>query len=238
MAYQYLPLVLRITKGLTGFFLVVAATLALSLFGKMADVVSQPEVQLSLDTKRPNLFEAWHETQAGFTDGLHGRHRPERGPLPARTATSFDVQAYPYTQVLRYREPSVAKRLALQALGALDDSLSVAGLLLLGYGSWLLFKLVRDVTPETPFTLASAQRLRKLALLVLGLNLWQYVAYLLVWALVPAYRTAQLAYPLSHYVRLNTEDLVPSILVGFVLAIIAAVYQRGVELSREAELVI
>ena len=230
--------VLRIAKGMTGILVLAAAVLAFSLIGKMADAASQPEVQLGLDTKRPNIFEAWHETQAGFTDGLQGRHHPERGPLPARTAASFDVQASPYAQVLRYREPSAAKRMALQALGALDESLSVAGLLFLGYGSWLLFKLLQDVTPATPFTLANAQRLRKLALLVLGLYFWQYVAYLLVWVLVPAYRVVQLAYPVSHYVRLNTDGLVPGPAIGMALVIIAAVYQRGVELSREAELVI
>jgi hypothetical protein len=111
-------------------------------------------------------------------------------------------------------------------------------MLFLACGSWLLLKLLQDVTPDTPFTLANAHRLRKLTLLVLGLYLWHYAAYLLVWALVPAYRVAQLAQPLSHYVRLNTDDLVPGIEVGFILFIIAAVYQRGVELSREAELVI
>lgn len=238
MASRYLRFLLRFATGMTGLFLVGAAVLTFSLLGKMADAASQPEVQLSLDTKRPNIFEAWHETQAGFTDGLNGRHRPERGPLPARTAASFDVQAYPYAQVLRYREPSDAKRIALQALGALDEGLSVAGLLFLGYGSWLLFGLLRDVRPKTPFTLANAWRLRRLALLVLGLYFWQYVAYLLIWLLVPAYRVASLAYPLSHYVRLNTDDLVPGPAIGVALVIIAAVYQRGVELSREAELVI
>lgn len=238
MASRYLLFLLRFAKVMTGLFVVVAAVSIFSLCGKMFDAASQPEVQLSLDTKRPNVFEAWHEAQAGFKDGLNGHRRPERGPLPARTAASFDVQAYPYAQVLRYREPSDAKRMVLQALGALDESLSVAGLLFFGYGSWLLFKLLQDVTTENPFTLANAQRLRKLALLVLGLYFWQYVAYLLVWLLVPAYRLASLAYPLSHYVRLNTDDLVPGPAIGIGLVIIAAVYQRGVELSREAELVI
>lgn len=237
MAYAYLPFVLRIAKSLTGLFLVMASVLTLSLCLKLVEAASEPEVRLTLNTIRPNMFEAWHDTQAGFVDGLKGQRRPERGPLPA-LAADFDVHADPYAQVLRYREPSEWKRLALQALGALDGSLSVAGLLFIGYGSWLLFNMLQDVTPTTPFTLANAQRLRKLALLVLGLNLWQYVAYPLLWVLIPAYRTAQLAYPLSHYVRLNTDDLVPSFAVGFILAIITAVYQRGVELSREAELVI
>lgn len=238
MDNRYLRLVLRIATGMTGLFVLAAAVLTFSLFGKMADAASQPEVQLALNTKQPNIFEAWHEAQAGFEDGLKGQHRPERGSLPPRTAASFDMQADIYAQVLRYREPSDAKRMALQALGALDDSLSVAGLLFLGYGSWLLFKLLRDVTPATPFTLANAQRLRRLALLVLGLYFWQYAAYLLVWLLVPAYRVASLAYPLSHYVRLNTDDLVPGPAIGMALVIISAVYQCGVVLSREAELVI
>ena len=238
MAYAYLPLVLRITKGLTGFFLVVAATLTLSLGFKIAEAASQPEVRLALDTRRPNMFEAWHEAQAGFLDGLRGQRRRERGPLSDVPTVGFDVQANPDAQLLRYREPSGSKRMVLQALGALDDSLSVAGLFFLSYGSWLLLKLLCDVTPATPFTLANAQRLRKLTLLIVGLNVWQYVAYLLVWALVPTYHTAALTYPLSHYVRLNTESLVPDLSAGFILAIITAVYQRGVELSREAELVI
>lgn len=241
MASRYLLLLLRIAKGLTGIFIVSAAVLTFSLLGKMVDVASQPEVQLTLDTKQPNIFEAWHATQAGFIDGLEGKPRPKRNSLPALAAApaaGFDVQANLDAQVLRYREPSDAKRMLLQALGALDDSLSVAGLLFLGYGSWLLFGLLRDVTLETPFTLANARRLHKLALLVLGLYFWQYVAYLLVWALVPAYRVASLAYPLSHYVHLNTDDLVPGPAIGMALVIIAAVYQRGVELSREAELVI
>jgi uncharacterized protein YjeT (DUF2065 family) len=238
MAYAYLPVVLRFTKALTWLFLIMAGVLTISLCLKMVEADSKPEVRLVLNTIRPSVFGAWQDTQTGFQDGLKGQQREERGPLPAVSAASFDVHADPHAQLLRYHEPSAWKRMTLQALGALDDSLSVAGLFFLGCGSWLLLKLLQDVTPDTPFTLANAQRLRKLTLLAFGLNLWHYVAYYLVWALVPAYRVAQLAYPLSHYVRLNTDDLVPGLAVGFVLFIIAAVYQRGVELSREAELVI
>ena len=59
--------------------------------------------------------------------------------------------------------------------------------------------------------------------------------YLLVWTLVPAYRVASLAYPLSYYGRLNTDDLVPGPAIEMALFIIAAVYHRRVELSREAD---
>lgn len=239
MAHRYLPKILRYAKVLTWLFLVSAGVLTLTLCGKLADAVSEPEVRLVLNTARPNLFGTGHDAREGFRDGQKGRAREVRGPLPALPAAmSFELLADPHTQQLRYREPSAAKRMALLALGALDDSLSVAGLLFLGYGSWLLLKLLQDVTPATPFTLANAHRLRRLTLLVLGLYLWHYPAYLLVWALVPVCRVALLAQPLSHYVRLNTDELVPGVAVGFILLIIAAVYQRGVELSREAELVI
>jgi uncharacterized protein YjeT (DUF2065 family) len=239
MAYRYLPLALRFAKALTWFFVVMAGMLTLTLCGRIADAASEPEVRLVLNTYRPNLFGVWHETDKTFHDSEKGQVRELRGPLPAfPAATRFALVADPHASLLRYHEPSAWKRMALQMLGALDDSLSVAGLLFLACGSWLLLKLLQDVTPDTPFTLANAYRLRKLTLLVLGLYLWDYAAYLLVWALVPAYRVAQLAQPLSHYVRLNTDDLVPSVEVGFILFIIAAVYQRGVELSREAELVI
>ena len=112
------------------------------------------------------------------------------------------------------------------------------GLVFLGGFSWLLLGLLREVSDGTPFTVANSRRLAKLALLVCLLNFWNYVAYALVWALVPAYRVAELARPLSHYVRLNTDDLVPGFAVGFILLIIAAVYKNGVVLSQEAELVI
>jgi uncharacterized protein YjeT (DUF2065 family) len=239
MAYRYLPLALRFAKALTWLFIVMAGVLTLTLCGRIADAASEPEVRLVLNTYRPNLFGVWHETDKAFQDSKEDQARELRGPLPALPAdTRFALVADPHASLLRYHEPSAWKRMALQLLGALDDSLSAAGMLFLACGSWLLLKLLQDVTPDTPFTLANAHRLRKLTLLVLGLYLWHYAAYLLVWALVPAYRVAQLAQPLSHYVRLNTDDLVPGVEVGFILFIIAAVYQRGVELSREAELVI
>jgi hypothetical protein len=160
-------------------------------------------------------------------------------PKPRLAAgAGFELQASPGASLLRYREASALRRGALLALGAWSGSLSVPSVLLLALGSWLLLQLLRDVTPATPFTPANARRLLHLALLVLGLNLWDYVARAMVLALVPSFRIAELTAPLSHYVRLNTADVVPDFWVGYMLLIIAAVYQRGVELSREAELVI
>ncbi|AMR28397.1 hypothetical protein A0257_15730 [Hymenobacter psoromatis] len=222
------------------FALVGSGFIALTLCGRAYDVANASEVRLKLDTSRPNLGGFWYEMDAGFRGVCLSRACDAWGPLasPRPAAANFELATDLRAPLLRYREPSAWKRVGLLALGALDDSMSVAELLLLAVGSWLLLKLLQDVTPATPFTLANARRLRQLALLVFGLHLWSYLAYALVWLLVPPYRVASLAAPLSHYVRLNTDDLVPSVAVGFMLLIIAAVYQRGVELSREAELVI
>lgn len=241
MKPAFLAYTLRCAQVLMWVILISAGGMTLGLAGRTYDVAStqETEVRLRLDTFRPNLFGFWHNTQAAFEDGQRGRPREQRGPLAALPpATGFELAADPHAPLLRYREPSAGKRAALLALGALDDSLSVAGLVFLGGFSWLLLGLLRDVASDTPFTAANGRRLLWLALLLFGLNPWQYVAYALVWSLVPAYRVAALARPLSHYVRLNTDELVPGFEVGFILLIIAAVYQRGVVLSQEAELVI
>ncbi|MVN76608.1 DUF2975 domain-containing protein [Hymenobacter sp. HMF4947] len=241
MARPFLLYTLRIAQALMWLALLSAGVLTLELAGRTYDVANaqEAEVRLRLDTFRPNLFRVWHDTQAGFEDGQQGRARTQRGPLPALPPTAgFELAADPHAPLLRYREPSAGKRAGLLALGALDDSLSVAGLVFLAGSSWLLLGLLREVASGRPFTAANGRRLLRLALLLFGLNLWHYVAYILVWALVPAYHVAELAQPLSHYVRLNTDELVPGFEVGFILLIIAAVYQQGVALSQEAELVI
>ncbi|MGI4833039.1 MAG: hypothetical protein ACRYFK_06205 [Janthinobacterium lividum] len=240
MANTSLLFTLRLARALMLFILLATGVMALVLAGRVYDAANEPEVRLRLDTFRPNMFGFWHDAQAGYNDGQHGgQPREERGPLPAlRPSAGFELAADPHAPLLCYREPTAWKRAGLMALGALDDNLSVVGLLFLAGCSWLLLGLLQDVASGTPFTPANGRRLLKLALLVGSVNIWRYVAYPLVWALVPAYRVAELARPLSHYVRLNTDDLVPGFEVGFILLVIAAVYRRGVVLSQEAELVI
>ena len=240
MKTWFLSSSLKFIKVFMWLMLISAGTMALVLCGHAYDVANAPEVRLRLDTARPNIAGFWYDIEAGFTGACPVQPCEERGLLPAPrpTAANFELTADPHMPLLRYREPSPWKRVSLLALGALESDLSVPELLLLAGSSWLLLKLLQDVTPATPFTLANARRLRQLALLMFGLNLWDHLAYGLVWLLVPAYRVAGLAVPLNHYVRLSTDGVVPGLQVGFILLIIAAVYQRGVELSREAELVI
>lgn len=233
---------LLVSRVFVGIFLFTAFGSLCQLVSKTYDVASGgPEVRLVLFTTKPNLFPAAHDMNAGFEDGLAGRpRRPERGPLPALRAatTGFELAADPHAPLLRYREPSTYRRLALLYLGAADGYFSLSWVILISMGSWLLWGLLRDATPETPFTHANARRLAQLALLVLLLSQAQYLAYLGLRALVPASHAPGVAETLNHYVRLNTDDNLPSSWVGVMLAIIAAVYRCGVELSQEAKLVI
>ncbi len=234
--------VLVLSRMIVGAFIVFAFAVSIVLTIKTYDAATKgPEVRLLLYTTAPNLFSAAYDMNAGFDDGRRGRHlRPERGPLPAlrADATGFELAADPNEPLLRYREPSAWKRVALLHLGATDDSLSLSWFILLSVGSWLLLGLSRDVTPETPFTLSNARRLSRLALLIILLSFSQNLAYLALRALVPAFHAPGFAETLNHYVRLNTGTTLPGYWSGVVLAVIAVVYRRGVELSQEAELII
>lgn len=212
--------------------------LPIFLVHSLAALTEGPEVRLSLYTRSPNVLTAVNDFKAGYEAA--GKNEPQRGPtgiLPV-TYTGFDLAIDARQPLLRYNEPNAWKRLALLQLGASDGFISLAWLIFFAVASWLLWLLLLDVTPETPFTLANARRLRGLGVLVLGLNLAQELGYLAVRGLVPAFRAPGLAEPLNHYVRLNTEHTLPGWEVGLMFLIIAAIYERGVQLSREAELVI
>ena len=237
---RFLPLVslLRFGRPLAFIFLLGGGIAAMLLVVRTTAALDNTAIQLTLNTTTPNMFSALYDMQAGWTDGYNYRpaRTAQRPPLTA--ATPFEVAADPQAPVLRYHEPNVSRRVALLYLGASNDYQSLAWVVFFAVGSWLLWQLLLDVTPATPFTFANARRLRGLGLLVLGLDFVQELAYFAVRGLVPPFRAAGLAEPLSHYVCLNTETSLPGWEVGLVLLVIAAVYQRGVELSREAELVI
>ena len=241
MAFLHFSNMLRVGLSLAALFVLgaflISCVFIVRSFDSFAD---KQEVSLTLDTNDPNLFSAIHAVKAGYEDGRDDKPLPRRYPLPKLQANvgSFELLADPQAPLLRYQEPNPWKRWTLLCLGASDQELSLAWVLYFALGSWLLLQLLLDVTPATPFTFANARRLRGLGLLVLGLDLVQEVAYLVVRALVPTFQTPGLAEPLSHYVRFSTETTLPGWEVGVLLLIIAAVYRRGVELSQEAELTI
>ncbi len=237
---RLLPLasLLRFSRPLAFIFLLGGGIAAMLLLVRTVAVIDDTPVQLALNTTTPNTFSAFHDMQAGWADGYNSRPMRNTQHLPLAANSPFDLTADPQAPVLRYHEPDAWRRVALLYLGASNDYQSLAWVMFFGVGSWLLWQLLLDVTPATPFTFANARRLRGLGLLVLGLDFAQELAYLAVRALVPPFRMLGLTEPLSHYVRLNTETTLPGWEVGLVLLVIAAVYQRGVELSREAALVI
>jgi DNA-binding Xre family transcriptional regulator len=202
MAFVRLKSLLLLSRLVVGLLLFSTFVFTVQLIGQTYDVATGgPEVRLTLNTFSPNLFPALHDVKAGFDDGRHGRPRRDNlGPLTAlqAPATGFELAANPRESLLRYREPTPWKRVTLFYLGASDSLFSLPWLLFLGLGSWLLWRLLLDVTPDTPFTFANARRLGQLALLVLGLSVWEKVAYALVRALVPAFGASGLAETLNH----------------------------------------
>lgn len=243
MAFLQFNSLLRLSRLLVALFTFSASIATLILVFKTVEVsTGKPEVRLALNTTTPNLFPALRDFVSGFKDGKAGKPlRLSRGPLPAfqAGAKGFEVVANPQAPLLRYEEPSAWKRVALLYLGASDDYMSLAWVVFFGLSCWLLRQLLQDVKPSTPFTLANAHRLRILGLWIIGpVYLGQQVSYLILRALIPNFHAPNLAEPLGHYVRLNTEANLPGWEIGLMILVIAAVYQRGVELSREAELVI
>jgi hypothetical protein len=241
MAPLQLKPLLRLGQVLVSVFLLCASIVLLIFFFESVSVAyNSTEVKLTLNTTSPNLFTALHDMKAGWEDGNGGSTSSSKHGLPTKIqgGTGFELTADPQTPLLRYQETSTWKRLALLYMGASNDFLSLAWVIFIGVGSWLLWLLLLDVRQRTPFTFTNARRLRNLGLLILGLDLGQELSYFAVRTIIPSFRDPGLTEPLSHYVLLNTDGTLPGWEAGFMLLIIAAVYQRGVEMNQEAELTI
>jgi hypothetical protein len=146
-------------------------------------------------------------------------------------------------QRLIYREPNAAKRLALALIGVTNSALgrsSLAAILFAMLTGRLLYLILSDLRLDTPFTDRNARRIRWLALLIISIDLYDFLAVNALRLLVPAF-------PLSP----GSPDKVIRFIVldpavggfgswkfGLVLLVIAAVYKRGVAMAREAELTI
>ena len=247
MTLATLPKLLRTGMMRAGLFLAFLFSLGalFSVFGLAITTFlvasGDSEVSLMLNRDSPNVFSTVYEIKAGWAaaDQPPARpSKPQRLLISGRDSARFELTTRTHAPLLRYAERNAWKRVALLYLGALDGIMSLAWIVYFCLGSWLITLLLLDVTPATPFTYGNARRLRSLGVLVLGLNVLQGLGYLLVRELVPAFRAPGLAEPLSHYIRFSTETMLPGWEVGVIFLIIAAVYRRGVELSREAELTI
>jgi hypothetical protein len=157
---------------------------------------------------------------------------------PHFNSAGYELLTNTNQQILRYQEPDFGKRLILLWLGASYSTQGLGAAVALSGIIWLLWQLVRGVTPAAPFTQANARRLRWIALLLLGWIVWQEIAHALLPFLLPSFTAHHLPLPLVRYVELNGDAQTPSIWLVSVLAIIALIYRRGVELQQEAELTV
>ncbi|OUJ69194.1 hypothetical protein BXP70_26770 [Hymenobacter crusticola] len=145
-------------------------------------------------------------------------------------------------QRLIYREPNVAKRLVLNLLGVNNSSLSRSSLALALFSMLtgrMLFHMLRDLRLDTPFTELNARRIRGLALLMIGIDVYEYLALNALRILVPAFPLGDGTGTVTPYIILDPSlGGFGSWKFGLVLLVIAAIYQRGVQMAREAELTI
>lgn len=240
-----LPSLLRVARIIIVFWLLAgafyAANLAYTSGYQVAHQAFDPtdEVVLHLDLEHPYHTEMQAMVK-GFQDGANDERivRAKSIATQVTPAAPFRLQASNASQILSYQEPSFIKRLLLLALGATHEYLSLGMAAFMLGASWLLWQLVRNVTPATPFTLANARRLEWLGLLIIGIKLWQELSYLLLYQVVPDFQLDDASIPLSRYIQLNDTDALPGITAGIIIFVIAAIYRRGVVLHKEAELTV
>ncbi|TGE18372.1 DUF2975 domain-containing protein [Hymenobacter elongatus] len=138
------------------------------------------------------------------------------------------------TSRLVYREPNAVRRFVLRLMNSQPQPVPYVLATLLF--CILLYRILRDIRPGIPFTPANVQRLRWLGLLFAACDLYKLTA---TWwmrqhlaQLVP--NLAANLVPDTHF----NSSLVANWLIGLMLLIIAAGYERGVELTEEAELTV
>ncbi|GAA3929103.1 DUF2975 domain-containing protein [Hymenobacter algoricola] len=138
------------------------------------------------------------------------------------------------TSRLVYREPNVARRFVLRLMNSQPQPVPYVLATLLF--CILLYRILRDIRPGVPFTPANVRRLRWLGLLFATCDLYKLTA---TWWM--RHHLAQVAPSLAADLVPDTyfsSSLVANWLIGLMLVIIAAGYERGVELTEEAELTV
>ena len=188
--------------------------------------------------------------QASFTlpsFTLEVQH-PRRGQVQGATLDS--LKAIPGTfrlvpkgqkLALVYVERNFGKRVAMIILGVANHA-DKRGSLPMGLYSMLtgmlLYKILTDMSIESPFTEKNARRIRWLGLLMIGVDLYQYVAFRYMLSIVPHFRAPGLQGNVLQYLTLDPAEETGAWKFGLVLLVIAAVYQRGVVMAQEAELTV
>ncbi|MCB2376296.1 DUF2975 domain-containing protein [Hymenobacter sp. BT635] len=143
---------------------------------------------------------------------------------------------------LKYIEHNWGKKVVLELLGVLNSSAGGRGSLPLMLYSMLtgmlLYRILNEMRIESPFTEKNARRIRWLGLLIIGIDLYQYLARILLAKLVPPVPMPGHQGSVAQYILVDVGPEIGAWKFGLVLLVIAAVYQRGVVMAQEAELTV
>jgi hypothetical protein len=225
-----LPLFLSIVRALAQLqFLASALGLAFYVYA----AVVQPNA-LGADTAAVTL-EVEHPRQGQLRASAYDSLAASRAAYPHRLV--------PQSEKLRlvYRERSYGKLLALNLLGLTNKAQGRSSVPLTLYSmltALTLYRILHDTRLESPFTEVNARRIRWLGVLMIGIDLYQYLAYAYLRAIVPPLPLPGLGQPVTQYLVLDPATTGGSWKFGLVLLVVAAVYQRGVVMAQEAELTV
>lgn len=142
---------------------------------------------------------------------------------------------------LVYVERNFGKRVALMILGVTNHAGGRTSLPLLLYSmltGMLLYEILTEMQIESPFTEKNARRIRWLGFLMIGIDVYQYVAFRYMLSIVPHFRAPGLRGTVLEYLVLDPAEETGAWKFGLVLLVVAAVYQRGVLMAKEAELTV
>lgn len=198
----------------------VAGALALSFYLYRAFFMpSQPADIIALNVRqRPAL--SWEAEQ----------HQLQTVEAQAAAQDSARLLPRARSFVLVQHEPNAVRRLALRLINPEPQSVPrvVAALLF----CVLVYRILRDLRPGQPFAPANVRRLRWLGILLIGCDVYYWLAHWWLGHYLAAsgHAAAGLA-PVMDF----GSSLVANWLIGLLLLLIATGYQRGVELAEDAE---
>lgn len=249
---QTMRRLLFVYLSVAGLMVMLLAVTSLIVFLSWGSLnVSQPAttVEATVDFEHPALFGPAHDflngVVEGWKDGAAGveRPQPERAAEPPQLSPTppngtHELVPDKNRQLLRYQETSPWKRLLLLQLGMTSEDISLGVVVYTLVSGVLLYRIMRDVKPKTPFTTANARRIRRLGILLIAADVYQQLVYVVLPLLVPPFREPSTGKLLSQYIVLTPRVEYGSWAVGLMLLVIAAVYQRGIELQQEAELTV
>jgi hypothetical protein len=201
---------------------VAGSVAALTYFGSVVFAPQQPGEVVALDLRQRA------QTAEADAKALEAAAQRVAAGAPA------EVLPRSTNRTLFYREANPVRRFALRLFGTRPQSLPYV-LVTLTF-CILLYQILRDIRPNMPFTPANVRRIRIMALLLIGSDVYHWVV------------SWWLRQHLAEVLAVNPTEVIPvtqfgstfiaNWIIGLVLFIMAAGYQRGVELVEEVELTV